>query len=473
YALAVYDAARRQLIVSRDPLGIKPLYYTETSSGFCFASEPQALIKAGLVQPNVCEKSIHELLQLQFSCGPQTAFENIHRVLPGETLVVENGRIVGRHKINALPEERPRDQSLDEALHRLDEVFAESVELHQRADVPYGMFLSGGVDSSAVLAMMKRLNAEPVHAFTAGFADSTVHDERAQARRIAKVVGAKHTEVEFTESDFWTLLPRAAAAMDDPAADYAVLPSYKLAQAAKEAGLKVILTGEGGDELFAGYGRYRRARRLKLFGGRPMRHRGILEGLGVLRQETDSFHWRDGIAAVEHDAGTAGLTALQAAQATDCADWLPHDLLTKLDRCLMAFGVEGRVPFLDQRMAEFAFTLADHLKVRRGMGKWLLRTWLDRHLPEAAPFARKRGFTVPVGAWIATRAAEIGPLVAKQPGVEELCDPKAVVNLFNSVASNQNGQSAKAAWTLVFYALWHQTHILNKAPAKSVQESLA
>lgn len=472
YALAIHDPSKERLVLSRDPFGIKPIYYAETASGFCFASEPQALIAAGLVQASIRHQVAYELLQLQFTCGPETIFDGIKRVMPGETIVVEKGRITGRHYMQALPDGPPKEQGVEAALQALDETFKQSVEVHQRSDVPYGMFLSGGIDSSSVLAMMKRLNAEPVHAFTVGFTGTAVHDERDLARAVAQAVGAKHTEIEFTEQDFWTLLPRVAATMDDPVADYATLPSFKLAQTAKEAGLKVILTGEGGDELFAGYGRYRRARRLKLFGGRPMRHAGILDGFGLFKDEKQSAGWRDGIAAAEHNAAMPGRTALQIAQATDCTDWLPHDLLTKLDRCLMAFGVEGRVPFLDRNMAEFAVLLPDRLKVKQRTGKWLLRKWLEANLPESNPFARKRGFTVPVGDWIATRAVEIGPLVAKQPGIAEMFNADAIIHVFNDVAQNKNGRTGKAAWTLLFYALWHQAHIENKSIRGSVTEVL-
>src|SRR3546814_904057 len=138
-----------------------------------------------------------------------------------------------------------------------------------------------------------------------------------------------------------------------------------------------------------------------------MRARGTFDGLGVLREESDA--WRDGVTAAEATAAVEGRSRLQVAQATNITDWLPNDLLGKLDRCLMAHGIEGRTPFLDPRVAEFAFTLPDEMKVRRGRGKWLLRRWLDGALPAAKPFDRKRGFTVPVGEWIHRRGgAQIG-----------------------------------------------------------------
>ncbi len=457
YAIAICDPAEDSLVLARDPFGIKPLYYAETTDGLAFASEPQALFRAGLVKPVLRPGARNELLQLQFTTGAGTVFEGVHRLLPGETVQVRGGRITDRLIRKALPEGGPIEVSQSAALQRLDEVLSDSVNIHQRSDVPYGMFLSGGIDSSALLAMMSRLNERPVRAFTAGFSGTDVADERGQARAVAEAAGAEHTEVEFSEGDFWALLPQIATVMDDPAADYAVLPTYKLAAAAKEAGLKVVLTGEGGDEMFGGYGRYRRVRRARLLGGRPMRERGVFDGLGVLRDEPAG--WRDGFAQSEEDAARGGRTKLQAAQAADCADWLPHDLLAKLDRCLMAHGVEGRVPFLDLKVADFALRLPDRLKVRRGQGKWLLRKWLQTALPSAQPFARKRGFTVPVGEWIGGRGRELGALVASQPGIEEICFPNAVEDLFAAAGSGSGQRAGQAAWGLLFHALWHRCHI--------------
>ena len=166
--------------------------------------------------------------------------------------------------------------------------------------------------------------------------------------------------------------------------------------------------------------------------------------------------WRDGIAAAEVCAGKCQRTPLQVAQAVDCADWLPNDLLTKLDRCLMAHGAEGRTPYLDTEVAALGFRLPDGLKVKNGVGKWLLRRWVADRLPAAQPFARKRGFTVPVAHWIAARGAELGPLVASSAAVREVCTPDAVERLY---AAANNRRAARAAWNLLFYALWHRCHI--------------
>lgn len=466
YAIAIHDPVRKRMLLARDPFGIKPLYYVETPLGFAFASEAQALVRAGLVKPKLNPRARDELLQLQFTTGRETAFAGVLRVLPGETLVVERGRVVARRQREALPSGPRLKLGEAEAIAELDSVLRDSVLVHQRSDVPYAMFLSGGVDSSALLALMRDLNESPVTAFTAGFSGTNVPDERTHAEAVATAAGARFRPVEFSEADFWHLLPEIVAAIDDPAADYAVLPSYKLAREAREAGFKVVLCGEGGDELFAGYGRYRRAARWWFPFGRAMRAKGAFATVDVLREPL--AEWRSGIAAAEEAQRGGGRTAVQVAQAVDCVDWLPHDLLIKLDRCLMAHGVEGRTPFLDPKVAAFAYRLSDDLKIRRRLGKWLLRRWLNGKLPEAQAFSRKRGFTVPVAEWIAKRGKALGPLVAAQPGVEEICKPGAVEALYGNLST----KAGQAPWNLLFYALWHRRHIQGMPPAGDVFSTL-
>ena len=467
YAIAIHDRATRSMTLSRDRFGIKPLYTATIPGGIAFASEPQALLAAGLAGRAVRPAARDELLQMQFTTGADTIFPGIQRVLPGETLRVVDGHVVDRTRLDALPPGPPESITEDAALARLDAALEQSVDLHQRSDVPYGMFLSGGVDSAAVLAMMARLNSQPVLAYTAGFDVPGAADERAHAASVARATGAQHETVEVSEAMVWAHLPRIVAGMDDPAADYAIIPTWFLAQRARQD-VKVVLSGEGGDEMFGGYGRYRSAMRPWWRGGRSMRIRGTFDGLGVLRAAAPA--WRDGIATAEMQAAAGGRSRLQVAQATDVADWLPHDLLLKLDRCLMAHAVEGRTPFLDSAVAEAAFRLPDGLKVQGGRGKWLLRRWLDRHLPEARPFAPKQGFTVPVGAWIAGQGARLGPLVAAQPGVAEIADPERVAALFRNAGSRREGF---AAWTLLFYALWHRAHIEARPADGSVWDTLS
>ena len=466
YAIAIHDPAAHRLVLARDPFGIKPLYYVERGDSFAFASEPTALVET----PHLAPDRRDELLQLQFTTEAGTIFADIERVLPGEMLVVEHGRVVARSRLDAIPAAGPEKITETDAdtVARFDRVFEDSVALHQRSDVPYGMFLSGGIDSTAVLAMMARLNERAVTAFTIGFDAPGAADEREAARAVATSLGAEHVELNFSEDDFWRTLPLAVRALDDPCADYATLPTYRLGEAAQARGFKVILSGEGGDEMFAGYGRYRRLLRPRWLGGRAPQFRGALSGLGVLRDENE--RWRHGIDAARRTEETPERTRLQTAQAVDCTDWLPNDLLLKLDRCLMAHGVEGRTPFLDRAVADFAFRLPDELKIKNGLGKHVLRQWLATHVPAARPFARKQGFTVPVGPWIARQSARLAPLVAKSPAIAEICRPNSVEPLFHAADDRKRGV---AAWHLLFYAVWHALHIERRPPGADVLETLA
>jgi asparagine synthase (glutamine-hydrolysing) len=467
YAIAIHERTARSVTLTRDAFGIKPLYTAQIDDGLAFASEPQALIAAGLVRPVLRAAARDELLQLQFTTGAETIFEGIRRVLPGETLTCADGHVIDRRRVVPLPDGGPETITEDQALARLDRALEESVDLHQRSDVPYGMFLSGGIDSTAILTLMARLNSQPVLAYTAGFDVPNAADERAHAAAVAKQLGARHETIEINEAMVWRHLPEIVGCMDDPAMDYAIIPTWFLGRRARQD-VKVVLSGEGGDELFAGYGRYRKAMRPWWRGGRVMHARGSFDRVDVLRARP--MGWRDGMAAAEAVAFDGGRSRLAAAQATDCAEWLPHDLLLKLDRCLMAHAVEGRTPFLDAGVAAASFRLPDELKIRGSMGKWLLRKWLEKHLPMARPFAPKQGFTVPIGDWIKARGAQLGPLVAAQPGVAEIADPAKVAALFGNIASGRDGM---AAWKLLFYALWHRRHILCLPHAQDTFETLA
>ena len=466
YAIAIYDPQKNYLVLSRDPFGIKPLYFSQTDKAFAFASEPNALLAAGFGTRRLRENSVRELLQLQFTIGSKTLFEGIERVLPGETILVLNGRVVKRQRKEALPLGGPMQIREKDAIRMVEKALLDSVDVHQRSDVPYAMFLSGGIDSSALLASMTKLNQKPVTAYTIGFASKTVQDERAHARRVAKIFNADQVEINFDSDDFWSLLPTVAASMTEPTADYAILPTWKLAKEASRRH-KVILSGEGGDELFGGYGRYRRFLRPRWLGGGNLRRRGIMDDLGVLRGSTRE--WYEAIAASESEQTTRERSRLQVGQAVDCGDWLPNDLLTKLDRCLMAHGVEGRTPFLDNAITNTAFLLPDNLKIQRGIGKWILRKWLDEIDPNIRSFSPKKGLTVPVGEWIALRGKEIGPLVARQPGVAERCNPIVVEELYQSSGKREQF----AAWALLFFALWHQYHIVNVPVQPNVFEMLS
>ncbi len=450
YALCLIGADGKNWL-ARDPFGIKPLYIMEHDGGLAFASEPRAFFKAGLMQAVLNEEPARELVAFNYTLAERTAFQGLRRLVPGEIVEVRNGRIVSGRRMAALPR-TPAASDGDEAalIKQLDTVLEDSVRVHQRSDVPYGLFLSGGIDSATIATLMARLNERPVTAFTCGFDAPGAKDERAQAERVARALNLDWRETTFGEEDFWRILPEVAWALDDPTADYATLPTYKLAEAAKGT-LTVVLTGEGGDELFGGYGRYRRALRPAWLGGRPAEPRGATpETLARWRAEA---------------AAPKAMTPLQQAQWADVMTWLPNDLLLKLDRCLMAHGLEGRTPFLDPEVAKFAFPLADRFKVRGRYGKWILRKWLEHACPAAEPWARKQGFTVPVESWIGPRAQAIGERIAGFEAVRRLRSAEQVKAVFAS-------EGAAERWPLLFFAVWSLIHLEGASPKAALEAAI-
>jgi asparagine synthase (glutamine-hydrolysing) len=477
YAFCLIGADGRAWL-ARDPFGIKPLYIMEHAGGLAFASEPRAFFKAGLMQTVLDDEAAKELLAFNYTLGARTMFQGLRRLAPGEVCEVREGRIVANwrklplripsplagegvarrvtdegsnseagegsppHTTALQPPSPARGEG--DLIRQLDAVLEDSVRVHQRSDVPYGLFLSGGIDSATIATLMARLNERPVTAYTCGFDAPGAADERAQAEKVARDLNLDWRETSFGEADFWRIAPEVAWALDDPTADYATLPTYKLAEAAKGT-LTVVLTGEGGDELFGGYGRYRRSLRPAWLGGRPAEPRsGDAATLARWRAEAQS---------------PPGFTPLQQAQWADVATWLPNDLLLKLDRCLMAHGLEGRTPFLDPAVAAFAFPLADRFKVRGRYGKWLLRKWLEKACPAAEPWARKQGFTVPVEAWIAPRAGDIAA---------RLRDIEAVRRVRPDAAEVFKAGAPGVRWPLLFFALWSRIHLDGASPAEAL-----
>jgi asparagine synthase (glutamine-hydrolysing) len=460
YAIAAHNPCTGQLLLARDPFGIKPLYYAQSETAFAFASEPQALLAAGLTSRAARPRQVAELLQLKFTTGAETIFPGIFRVLPGETLVLERGKIVARHRRAALPMAEPVSLRPQDAVRKLEAILLDSVAAHLRSDVPYGLFFSGGIDSSVLLALMRRATSNRIQTLTIGWDEDGAADESQEAERLAGVIGADCHRLIMTERDFWSLAPRIVASIDDPTTDAAVLPCWMLGRAAAADGLKVALCGEGGDELFAGYGRYRKRRAPWRWLTSPPRSSGQFGALPALAG------WRDGLKNAERDIA-ARLPPLQGAQAIDCAEWLPNDLLVKLDRTLMAHGVEGRTPFLDPVVADFAFRLPDKQKVSMRMGKVLLRDWLARAFPEARAWARKKGFNPPVGRWMASREAELSELLSIHPALVGLVPADTIRAAFANAA-----RAPQPAWSLLFTALWYGHHVIGLPATGNVAEVL-
>jgi asparagine synthase (glutamine-hydrolysing) len=462
YAVAVYEPSSGKLHLSRDPFGIKPLYYAESETCFAFASEPQALLRADLVARKVVSELRSEFLQLKHTTGNRTLVEGILRVAPGETITIEHGAVVARRRMPASSSDEQGVRKVlgflapkidrSSLLHRLERIVFESVEVHLRMDAKWCLFLSGGVDSSLLLAVARQVSKDPVRALTLGYSGKERVDESENALRFAASLGVECTRVEMSPDHFWQLAPRIVAAIDDPTTDPAVLPTWMLAAATAERGDKVALTGEGADEVFGGYSRYRKALLPRLF-PRKRQRRGVYSHSGIPPDRFGNWHAR--ITAVERRERAARRSRPQVLQEVDIVERLPNSLLVKLDRCLMAHSIEGRTPFLDREVVRFASSLPDRLKVNLRYGKVLLREWLAQLAPQARPYARKRGFGIPVGRWMHDRRRELASLVGDQPGAAELFSPDEVARIFDAAAERD-----QPAWSLLFFALWHSHHIL-------------
>jgi asparagine synthase (glutamine-hydrolysing) len=456
YALALWDDNQKRLVLARDPFGIKPLYYAATEEGVIFASEPAALTKCGWVDAEMNYDLIPAFLSRQYVGGERTFWRGIHRLLPGEMLVIEQGEIKEIRNF-AAPLNAVEEQTEAEALAKFDGLLHKSVKLHLQSDVPYGVFLSGGIDSSTMVTAMQNVLAEggepPARTYTIGFGSETVKDEREIAEKLAAEIGAKHTSILFEEADFWNYLPQFVTALDDPIADYASLPVLKLSEIAKQD-VKVILSGEGGDEIFAGYGRYRSKWWHKLV-GKKFRGSGTIAGAKhFIQKEFQGWEGEDFIKI-------PSLTELQQRQIWDISDWLPDNLLIKADRCLMFHGIEGRVPFLDLDLARFGFSLPNTLKVKEKHGKWLVKHWLEINQPLHPVWEKKSGFTVPIRAWLNNKQQEIVDYLASVEGVAPIIH---VQNLQDSCAVPWDKKEAKLIFNLLIFAGWWQQHMAGQTP---------
>lgn len=465
FAFALHDTLRGELILGRDRLGIKPLYYARTAAGLAFASEPKALLP-WIGRPQVDPVGLAQFLQLNFTCAPHTLMAGVHKLPPGGMARIGADGTPALRRWWSPFAIRPVQVALDEALQRFDDLIERVIEEHMRADVPFGLFLSGGVDSSLLAALLSRRMGEPLRTFSVGFPDSSVHNELDAAAFVAGRFGCRHTALEVSADDMLRRLPHAVWAADDLTADYANLPVSLLAERAG-AELKVVFSGEGGDEVFAGYGRYRMPAprrwwaQLRRPGTGGFRTRGLFDAAGAdlfaAPLQAALAAWREPLREA-WAATPADWSRLARMQAVDIETWLPDDLLVKADRMLMAWGVEGRVPFLDHRLVEFGLSLPDALKVDARSGKRFLRLWGERLLPGPHLTARKKGFTVPVRDWLrGERLDRLERQLAASPALRDWLRPGAVARL--CAQQRRNGRASGPLWALLNFALWHRLFV--------------
>lgn len=444
FALAIWDLSKKELFLARDRFGVKPLYYVHDHDGnLFFASEIKALLEIGAIKPEINFNALPDQFANHGTSGDETLFQSVKRLLPGHTLTWRDGRIDIREFWDLSFEPKHEDLSDAEYIEEWRDLFRKSVGLRLMADVPLGMFLSGGIDSSAIAATMSTMVSDPIKTFSVGFREREAN-ELEFARLVAKRFGTDHHEITITPEQFFDALPNLVWHEDEPIGFVASVPLYFVSKLAQQH-VKVVLTGEGSDETLAGYGRYQKALSLLNYGEKyenitpPFLRDAVRGGVATLpgvvnRKLNRTFLSREAdIENLFFDNFAVFPKALQRelfarntrdkfesenpyvrqndwierSNADDLLDKLLyadaktylHELLMKQDQMSMAASIESRVPFLDHKLVEFTARMPRKMKLRGGTTKWILREAMKGILPAEIIDRPKMGFPVPVGKW--------------------------------------------------------------------------
>ena len=510
FAFAIWDAPRRRLLLARDRLGVKPLYYAMVGSTLIFASEIKAILKSGYVEPRAAEGAVPEYLALGYLAGEGTMFAGIRKLPPGHILVWEDGRLEVRRYWRLVFQ--PSAASPADLQEQFRHLFEESVRMRLMSDVPLGVFLSGGLDSSAIAAVMGRYVDEPIKTFSIGY-ETQYYSELSYAKKVADLVGADHHEYRLTPDEFYEAVPQLTWHEDEPLWGTASVALYFVSKLAARH-VKVVLTGEGSDELFAGYDRYWMTRlnasalpaflalpatvrsllrKTLLDGPLPERVRRGLSHTFIGREQMPDTLFFDnwfGLFPPRLQQSMAGAALQQELRRTDVyaahrrlyeesgadavVDRLLYsdinsnlvELLMKQDQMSMATSIESRVPFLDYRLAEFAATVPWHQKIRGRSGKHIVKEALSNYLPQTILHRPKQGFPVPWEEWLRERFAPRIEHLLLEPRTADRgwIDPSGVRRLFETHRSGRVNMS-RQIWTLWGLELWARTFLDGELPA--------
>jgi asparagine synthase (glutamine-hydrolysing) len=490
FAFALWDECKRRLFIARDRVGIKPLYYTEMRGRILFASELKSILQVADVDRELSWSAMSHLFTFLSTPPAESIIEGVHKLEPGHFLTAMPGRDPVIERYWDLKFEPDSGRRVGYFIYRVGELLDESVRLHMESDVPVGAFLSGGIDSSAIVATAAGLSPAPLKTFSIGF-NEPEYDEREYARVVAAEFGTDHRELTLGP-DGLDQLEDIAWHLDEPFGDSSAIPTYMVSKLASES-VKVVLSGDGGDELFAGYdkylveGRERSRTPLPAFARRAlgkisrtmpdgMRGRNFLRHMSLTGAERyldactlfprdamkklfrpDVFEllaryepWRATAARMESGTGNW----LSALQSLDMKNYLPLDILTKVDRMSMAHSIETRVPLLDHKLVEFAATIPPEMNLHNGTTKYVLKEAMRGILPDGIIDRPKHGFAVPLGYWFRGRLGAyvrdllLGESASRRgffnaPYIEEL------------VAQHERGRNLDLQlWTLISFELW-------------------
>ena len=520
FAFALWDRHNRALYLARDRLGEKPLYYGRTSGYLLFGSELKALRAHPAFRSKLDRDALALYLRHNYVPSPWTIWRGIHKLPPAHYLEVRRGTAAGTPEcywdFRAVAEGGARDPLPDsgESIAGLEALMRNAVAMRMEADVPLGAFLSGGIDSSTIVALMQAQSSRKVRTFSIGFKEDAFNEANFAAA-VARHLGTDHTELYVSADDALALVPRLPEIWDEPFSDSSQLPTYLLCQLTRRS-VTVSLSGDGGDELFAGYGRYALTarmwrflaplpRRLRPFMAmllRSSRTAAVLRGVSALLPgslevehladrlpkaaellDVDSFsslyrrmisHWKQPSQIVLNasepdtvfvDAAPPFTDLTQFMMYWDTLTYLPDDVLTKVDRASMAVSLEARVPFLDHRLVEYAWRLPPHAKVRGGETKLPLRRILYRYVPRHLVDRPKMGFGVPIQQWLTGPLREWAEslLNAQRMREDGVLDAAPVVRAWEEFKSGKRRWHAQIWDILMFQAWWERNRGLSLA----------
>ena len=515
FAFAIWDDTKRELFVARDRLGVKPLYFFHDETGnLIFGSEIKAILEAGAVKPELNYNALPDYLANHGTSNDETLFEGVRRLLPGHSLIWKDGIVEIKKYWDISFEPKYLNSSDEELVSEWNKLFKKSVELRLMSDVPLGMFLSGGIDSSAICAVMSQIVDDPIKTFSVGFRDDRAN-EFEYARVVSRAFRTEHHEVVITPDEFFEALPNLVWHEDEPIGFSASVPLYFVSKLAQRH-VKVVLTGEGSDETLAGYGRYVKAKQLLNYGRKyesitPYFFRSALRaGVSTLpttvnRKLSRTFlAQKADIESLFFDNFSVFGKALQSRLFTaaskarignlnpyvyqnhllaetdagspvdqflyvDTKTYL-HELLMKQDQMSMAASIESRVPFLDHELVEFTARTPDRFKLRGGVTKWGLRQAMKGVLPEVILNRPKMGFPVPFGSWVRGSFRHVLDefVLSERVFSRGIFDPGFIKGLVDRHHSGENHD--ERLWHLLNFEIWNRIYVDGQEPGEVASE---
>lgn len=491
FAIVLWDRQQHKLLMARDRLGKKPLYYgwTKDKSHFFFASELKALRAHPAFTPVISTEALSSYVALNYIPAPLSIYEGIKKLTAGAWLEVTRHESLEtpywslKENILAAQNSQFAEARANETIDELETLLNDAVGLRMISDVPLGAFLSGGIDSSLIVALASKQSPRPIKTFSIGFEDPRFNEAH-YARDIAKHLNTQHTEFILSEQVMLDMIPRMPIIFDEPLADSSQIPTFCVSDMAKKD-VSVVMSGDGGDEIFAGYGRYQRAIQIsqKIFHtplfirhmvGESIRHRSPQKSryadILMSRSEDELYRnltmfWKNPGEILSHTVTNPAhpqplpdtVPYLSRMQYYDIASYLEGDILTKIDRACMAASLEGRSPLLDYRIIDFSWHLPQSMKINDGKSKWILRQILKRHIPESMFERPKQGFSIPQASWLRGSLKDYASDLLSSKSIQDqgLFNNKMVQLLWNAHQSGKYDYSDRL-WSLLMFQAWHR-----------------